>query len=206
MKVVESNQESPIIKAKNYFLSFIVSADKSITDRFPYKRVLDDGTLVTKNNTYQAYLKVKTTDLTSISEDGFMRLVNKLTYLNRVFLDDFKIVSLTYPTETIEQGMYWKRRIAQAKRELFNNEHAHLDTYLKWNLKLAYDNLSRVDFVSTLPELTFSIVVYGKTRKELKNNVEVIRQAGGKELNLRVQTQEEVTNIVKKLLNMNSPL
>lgn len=37
-----------------------------------------------------------------------MRMVNKLTYLNRVYLEPYKIYSLTYPTETIEQGIYWK--------------------------------------------------------------------------------------------------
>ncbi|EPY6472546.1 hypothetical protein ACWO4B_003243 [Clostridium sporogenes] len=187
-------------------VALIVPQDKDITDILPYKKVLEDGTIITSEDTYQAFLKVKTTDLTSISEGEFVRIVNKLTYLNRVYLEPFKIISLTYPTEVIEQAIYWKHRITCAKRELLNNKKEYLEKYLKWNLKLAYDNYSRIEFVSTLPELMFSIIVYGKTQKELKNHVEIIKQAGGKELELELHKKKEATNIIKKLLNMNSPI
>ncbi|KRU39998.1 hypothetical protein [Clostridium sporogenes] len=187
-------------------LELVIPQDKNIIDILPYKNVLEDGTAITSKDTYQAFLKVKTNDLTSISDGEFMRMVNKLTYLNRVYLEPFKIISLTYPTEVIEQMLYWKHRIACAKRDLLNNKKKYLEKYFKWNLKLAYDNYTRIEFVSTLPELTFSIIVYGKTKKELKNHVDIMKQAGGKELDLQIQKEKDVTNIIKKLLNMNSPI
>ncbi|PQE59551.1 hypothetical protein, partial [Enterococcus faecium] len=180
--------------------------DKDMCELLPYKKILKDGTLVTNDNKYQAFFKVKTTDLTSISEDGFMRMVNKLTYLNRVYLEPYKIYSLTYPTETVNQAIYWKHRIQEAKRSLLSNNDPNLETYLKWNLKLAYDNYERVDLVSTLPELMFVICVYGKTQKEVKNHADVMKQAGGRELDLQRITEGDLINVITKLMNPNTSL
>lgn len=187
-------------------LELIVPRDKDVSELLPYKKMLKDGVLVTNDDRYQMFFKVKTTDLTSISEDGFMRMVNKLTYLNRVYLEPYKIYSLTYPTETVEQGLFWKNRIQEAKKEIFNNKDQHLETYLKWNLKLAYDNFDRVELVSTLPELRFVIAIYGNSIKEVKNHAGVMKQAGGKELGLQLLEGEDLINVITKLMNPNSSI
>ncbi|HFF8364363.1 TPA: hypothetical protein ACGE4H_000926, partial [Enterococcus faecium] len=83
MIVAESN-ENKLSGVFDKFLELVIPKDKDMCELLPYKKILKDGTLVTNDNKYQAFFKVKTTDLTSISEDGFMRMVNKLTYLNRV--------------------------------------------------------------------------------------------------------------------------
>lgn len=184
----------------------IIPKNKDISNVLPYKKSTKEGILVTRNNTYQALLKVKTTDLTSISEENFRRMVNKLTYLNRVYLEPFKIISLTYPTEVMDQISYWNYRISSAKREIMNNQDPKKETYLQWNLKLARDNYSRIEFVSTLPELTFCIIVYGDTLKEVTNRINVMKQAGGREFELEQLEQKETDSIVAKLLNMNTSL
>lgn len=185
-------------------LDLIIPKDRDNTEVLPYKRIINEDTLFTRDGEYQAFFRVKTTDLTSISDDGFMRMVNKLTYLNRVYLEPFKIYSLTYPTDTVEQGLYWQHRVQEAKREILNNRDPHRETYLKWNLKLASDNYERVDLVKTLPELMFVIAVYGNTQKELSNNSDIIKQAGGKELGLQRVVGEDLEHIVSRLMNPNS--
>lgn len=205
MKIAQSNDNNSI-GILDRILEFVVPKEKNIISLLPYKKILEDGTLLTNDNKFQAFFKVKTTDLTSISEDGFYRMVNKFTYLNRVYLEPYKIYSLTYPTETIEQSIYWKSRIEDCKRALINNEYPHKEQYLKWNLKLAYDNYERSELVTTLPELLFIIAVYGDTQKELNNHAEVIRQVGGKELNLQRLSGEELKKVVRKLMNPNSNL
>ncbi|HAZ0675636.1 TPA: hypothetical protein J0T32_001323 [Enterococcus faecium] len=205
MIIAEPN-ENKLAGLFDKLLDLVVPKDKDMCELLPYKKVLKDGILVTNDDKFQVLFKVKTTDLTSISEDGFMRMVNKLTYLNRVYLEPYKIYSLTYPTETIEQGIYWKNRIQEAKRELINNSDPYLEPYLKWNLKLAYDNYERVEFVSTLPELMFVIAIYGKTIKEVKNHADVMKQAGGRELDLQRINEEDLTNVITKLMNPNSSL
>ncbi|XIM20677.1 hypothetical protein N8C03_14625 (plasmid) [Enterococcus faecium] len=205
MIIAEPN-ENKLAGLFDKLLDLVVPKDKDMCELLPYKKVLKDGILVTNDDKFQVLFKVKTTDLTSISEDGFMRMVNKLTYLNRVYLEPYKIYSLTYPTETIGQGIYWKNRIQEAKRELINNSDPYLEPYLKWNLKLAYDNYERVELVSTLPELMFVIAIYGKTIKEVKNHADVMKQAGGRELDLQRINEEDLTNVITKLMNPNSSL
>ncbi|HAT4364632.1 MULTISPECIES: hypothetical protein [Bacillota] len=204
--IIAKKNENNLTKIFDRALELIIPKDKDISELLPYKKILKDGVLVTNDDRFQIFFRVKTTDLTSISEDGFIRMVNKLTYLNRVYLEPYKIYSLTYPTETIEQGVFWKNRIQEAKRELFNNKDPYLDKYLKWNLKLAYDNYERVDLVSTLPELMFVIAVYGNTLKEVKNHADIMKQAGGKELGLKILKDEDLVNVVAKLMNPNSSL
>lgn len=204
--IIAKKNENNLTKIFDRALELIIPKDKDISELLPYKKILKNGVLVTNDDRFQIFFRVKTTDLTSISEDGFIRMVNKLTYLNRVYLEPYKIYSLTYPTETIEQGVFWKNRIQEAKRELFNNKDPYLDKYLKWNLKLAYDNYERVDLVSTLPELMFVIAVYGNTLKEVKNHADIMKQAGGKELGLKILKDEDLVNVVAKLMNPNSSL
>lgn len=204
--IIAKKNENKLTGIFDRALELIIPKDKDISELLPYKKILNGDVLVTNDDRFQIFFRVKTTDLTSISEDGFIRMVNKLTYLNRVYLEPYKIYSLTYPTETIEQGIFWKNRIQEAKRELFNNRDPYLDKYLKWNLKLAYDNYERVDLVSTLPELMFVIAVYGNTLKEAKNHADIMKQAGGKELGLKILKDEELVNVVAKLMNPNSSL
>ena len=204
--IIAKKNENKLTEIFDRALELIIPKDKDISELLPYKKILNNEVLVTNDDRFQIFFRVKTTDLTSISEDGFIRMVNKLTYLNRVYLEPYKIYSLTYPTETIEQGIFWKNRIQEAKRELFNNREPYLDKYLKWNLKLAYDNYERVDLVSTLPELMFVIAVYGNTLKEVKNHADIMKQAGGKELGLKILKDEELVNVIAKLMNPNSSL
>lgn len=205
MMIVEKN-ENKLQGLLDKLLDLLVPKDKNSSELLPYKKILNDETLVTKEDTYQAFFRVRTTDLTSVSDDGFSRMVNRLTYLNRVYLDPYKIYSLTYPTETVNQGLYWRYRIQEARRELLNNHDEIRETYLKWNLKLAEDNFDRVERVANLPELMFVIAIYGSTKKELNNNAGIIKQAGGKELDLQRIVGEDLFNVVKKLMNPNTEL
>lgn len=60
--------------------------------------------------------------------------------------------------------------------------------------------------MSTLPELMFVIAIYGKTIKEVKNHADVMKQAGGRELDLQRINEEDLTNVITKLMNPNSSL
>lgn len=204
--IVTENKENNMLNIFDKIIDLIVPKDKDSSELLPYKKIINEEVLLTNDNEYQAFFRVKTTDLTSISDDGFLRMVNKLTYLNRVYLEPYKIYSLTYPTDTVMQGLYWQHRVQEAKREIFNNQDIHKEKYLKWNLKLASDNFERVDLVKTLPELMFVIAVYGKTQKELKNNCEIIKQAGGKELGLQKIKGNDLEHIISKLMNPNSSI
>lgn len=191
-------------------LDFFKTKDVSMIESLPIKRILQNGIVVDKKDHYQAFLKVKTTDLTSLSSDDFNRTVNKFTYLLRVYTEPLKIISLTYPTEVREQLSYWKYRIDVTKKKLYALEktreyetYSRKEEFLRNQLTLAYENYNRIGYVGTLKELTFLFVVYGKTQAEVVNRIKDMTQYGGKELGLGLLDKEKVTTVLTKLNNMN---
>lgn len=58
----------------------------SILEDFPYKR-MEDSFLVTKEDKYQAYLRIATQNVFSLSEKEQTKLMDSLTTLLRVFVD-----------------------------------------------------------------------------------------------------------------------
>lgn len=209
MKVKSSKKETNF--KLEQILDFFRVKDVSMLDTLPIKKVLANGIIVDKDNHYQAFLKIKTTDLTSLSSEDFNRTINKFTYLLRVYTEPLKIVSLTYPTEVLEQLAYWKYRIDYTKKKLYALEktleyetYSRKEEYLRNQLTLTYENYNRITYVGTLKELTFLFVVYGKTQAEVVSRIQDIKGYGGRELDLELLDKENVTTVLHKLNNMNS--
>lgn len=209
MKVAENRnakrQEGSIL---DVFFSFLKSNDLPVIDIIPYKRITKEGYLVDKHNEYQAYLKVKTTDLVTMNSTDLNSMISQLSSLCRVYTESFKILSMTYSTETAKQQTYWKSRINKYRRNLLSpglsdSEQKRLEVMLK----LAIDNLRRVTWVEdSLSELTFFIVVYGKNKKEIDTRVRDMIRLGGKQFALQQVNRKNLKNIIFRLNNMNTEL
>ncbi|MDM5335780.1 hypothetical protein QUF84_00520 [Fictibacillus enclensis] len=187
------------------FSSF-TSNDLPIIEIMPYKRITKEGFLVDKQNEYQAYLKVKTTDLVSMNHSDLNRIIQNLTSLCKVYVEPLKILSMTYSTETTEQQTYWKGRINKYRRLLVSKNLSEDERdRQEVMLKLAMDNLRRVTWVEeSLSELTFFIVCYGKNQKEMETHVRDIIRLGGKQFSLQLVNRKHLENILFRLNNMNT--
>lgn len=207
MKVAEAKDPK---RQGSSFLDVLFSSFKSndlpIVDILPYKRMTREGYLVDKDNEYQAFLQVKTADLVSMKESDLNRVISQLTSICRVYSEPFKIMSMTYLTETSTQQSYWKGRINKYRRILLSNE-LPLKEQNRYEtmLRLAMDNLRRVTWIEeNLTELTFFIVVYGKSEKEIETHVRDMIRFGGKQFNLRQVKQSKLEDIIFRLNNMNT--
>lgn len=207
MKVAEykgsKRQESSFLDV--LFSSFL-SNDVPFSDIFPYKRITKDGYIVDRHDQYQAYLKVKTSDLVSMNNSDLNKVVSQLTSICRVYTEPVKIMSMTYLTETTTQQLFWKGKINKYRRILASNNLSNNDqTRHETMLKLAIDNLRRVTWVEdNLTELTFFIVVYGKNQKEIETHVRDICRYGGKQFDLQKLRIDQLENIIFRLNNMNT--
>lgn len=179
-----------------------------IVDVLPYKRPTDEGFVVDRNDGYQAYLKVKTSDLVSMNNSDLKRTISQLTTLCRIYTDPTKILAMTYLTETNEQQRFWKSRINKYRRAVASNQLSEADrSRYETMLKLAMDNLRRVTWVEeNLTELTFFIIVYGKDTKELKTNIRDMKRYGGKLFDLKQVDKDSLEDIIFRLNNMNTEL
>ena len=74
-------------------------------------------------------------------------------------------------------------------------------------LKLALDNFRRVTWVEeNLSELTFFIVVYGKSEKEINIRVRDVMRLGGKQFSLQLVDEKNIEKVIFRLTNMNTDL
>jgi len=207
MKVAENKrtkrQDTTIL---DVLFSSFKSKDLPIIDIMPYKRVTKEGFLVDKHNENQAYLRVKTNDLVSMNNSDLNRMISQLTSICRVYTEPFKILSMTYSTETSKQQMFWKSRINKYRRVLMDDNAPELEfTRHEVMLRLAVDNLRRVTWVEdNLTELTFFIVVYGKNQKELEIRVRDMTRLGGKQYDLQLLNRDNIEKILIRLNNMNT--
>ncbi|WP_382920498.1 hypothetical protein, partial [Streptomyces sp. NPDC057062] len=184
------------------------SNDLPIIDVLPYKSITKEGYLIDTHNEFQAYLKVKTTDLISMNNSDLNRMIQQLTALCRVYLEPLKILSMTYSTETTQQQAYWKGRINKYRKALIVKglPEREIDRY-ETMLKLALDNLRRVSWVEeSLSELTFFIVCYGKNKKEIETRVRDLMRLGGKQFDLQKVDKRNLEDILFRLNNMNTEL
>ncbi len=208
MKVAENKKAK---RQENSFLDVLFSSFKSndlpIINIMPYKRITKEGYLIDKQDDYQAYLKVKTTDLVAMNSTDLNRTISQLTNLCRIYPEPIKVVAMTYSTETAQQQVYWKGRINKYRRSLMvkdlsEDERNRFEVMLKY----ALDNLRRVTWVEeSLSELTFFIVVYGKNVREMDSRVRDMLRIGGKQFDLKhVDKKEKIEDILFRLNNMNS--
>ncbi|MFP7474492.1 hypothetical protein SFC55_26245 [Niallia taxi] len=206
MKVAENKQKRQDTTILDVLFSSFKSNDLPIIDIMPYKRVTKEGFLIDKHNEYQAYLRVKTNDLVSMNNSDLNRMISQLTSICRVYTEPFKILSMTYSTETSKQQLFWKSRINKYRRVLVSDNVPESEiTRHEVMLRLAVDNLRRVTWVEdNLTELTFFIVVYGKNQKELEQRVRDMTRLGGKQYDLQLVNRDNIENILIRLNNMNT--
>ncbi|WP_430051083.1 hypothetical protein [Niallia taxi] len=206
MKVAENKQKRQDTTILDVLFSSFKSNDLPIIDIMPYKRVTKEGFLIDKQNEYQAYLRVKTNDLVSMNNSDLNRMISQLTSICRVYTEPFKILSMTYSTETSKQQMFWKSRINKYRRVLMADNVPESEMIRhEVMLRLAVDNLRRVTWVEdNLTELTFFIVVYEKSQKELELRVRDMTRLGGKQYDLQLVDRDNIENILIRLNNMNT--
>lgn len=203
---MQIKQKKKMSFSKEKILSYFKENDMSFLDITPYKRVNENGYIIDSKNHFQALLKVKSRDLFSLNESELNLLISNFTDINRVYLSDYKILTLTYPSSTNNQKMFWKSKIKKYRSDLANSSLSLIEkNKLKVKLKLANDNFRRVKWVEDmLEELNFFFFIYGDSEKELQKNIQEMIRIGGTALSLELMNKEEATNIIKKLMNMNT--
>lgn len=191
------------------FLSPERKETTSVLDAIQYKRMdRKTGTVIDIRDQYQAFLKVKTTDLLAMHENDLTRVMSRLTSLSRVYHEPFKVIGMTYLSETTEQQAYW-RRMALRYRSRMNavNITEEQLRLLRYRYKLANENLTRVIWVEkNLEEFSFFFVVYGKSEREIEKNIADMIRYGGRELGLKRLNMKETEELIYKLHNMESEM
>lgn len=179
--------------------AFIFSNSKkrymSMLEKIAYKRIEFLGeypVLVTKKDTYQVILKIKTRNIYSISEAEQYQLMESYTLFNRMYVDDYCVYSLRFAANTDEGVNYWTRKLQQAigrKNEM--------------QAKICTEQIMKLIWVSkNIANQEFFMALYADTLAELEDNIKLATWNGGAGIQLKGMEEEEVEKLIAKLNNM----
>lgn len=139
---------------------------------------------------YVDILRVMAKDRTGMDYDDIEleNLAWEKFYLT--YSDDIKILALNFPVDTSEQCSYYEGKIAKTKNPVFRK-------YLMKELAI-YQNIG-----INKTNREFMMMIFGKTEKELDENIEFIDQYLGVGENGRVKylSKEEKISVYHMLLN-----
>lgn len=191
---------------KKRFQEFLSPTPTTIIDRIPIKRIENDGVVVDKNDHYQQFLRVKTYDLFSMSASNLNQIQMKFTNLLRMYAENMKIISLSYPTKTLQQQNYYAQLVKHYTDELKNATDRDFAIELENRRERAIEQFNLMQWIEkNMRDSAFFIVVYGDNHHALEENVRVISLLGQQLLGIQpIKEQKEVEYLLARLNNMNT--
>ncbi|WP_411372720.1 hypothetical protein [Enterococcus thailandicus] len=195
MKVKEKNTSS-----KGSIFQLGKPEERSILDLFPYKDATEEGIILTRENHYQRYYRVSSTDVEGLSEQEQVQRMDQLTTVMRTYVPNLKLTSMTTETNLSEQ-IIGKRQLLE-KNRLEQTRGKNLQRLRKYEKKLVEEIQELKKAEQERPDLSFFFVIEGKTFEELKmKNRQLIRSSGI--LGLKPVKKEELIVILNRMNNMN---
>lgn len=185
---------------KRSILQFGKPEERSILDLFPYKSCTEEGVLITKENRYQRYYRVVSTDVEGLNDQEKVERMNQLTMVMRTYVPTIKLVSLTTETDLTEQ-IVQKRQLLE-KNRFEQSLGKKLQQLRKYEKKIVEEiqELKRAE--QERPDLSFFFVIEGKSIKELQSrNRQLMRSSGV--LGLSPLYKKELIKILYRMNNMN---
>lgn len=158
----------------------------------PFADIDEDDVFITKQGYLDIY-QINTRDTSNLSDDERKVYVYSFIAFLRNFVEDFKIIIMNFPVNTVKQQEYIEGRIANCKNEIFIN-------YLEEELeKLRFMEKHRNN-------KEFFLMVFMKNKNEKDNMMKKIELVQNIAVPLRQLDLEKKIKILFKLNNMNTKL
>lgn len=158
----------------------------------PFIDIDEDDVFITKQGYLDIY-QINTRDTSNLSEDERKVYVYSFIAFLRNFVEDFKIIIMNFPVNTVKQQEYIEGRIAECKDKIFIN-------YLEEELeKLRFMEKHRNN-------KEFFLMVFMKNKNEKDNMTKKVELVQNIAVPLRQLDLEQKIKILFKLNNMNTKL
>ncbi len=187
MKIFKSKEEKEELKSLKKENKKV---HKSILDILPIKHICDDDFFETTYG-YMNLYQIETKDVYSLNDDEVYKHVSDFSNLLRQYKDDFKIVCMQFPVNTVEQ-----------QEHLFDK----LDNIQ--NEKFRYFLEKRIRELRFLEEYRFNkefyIFLYAKDNKDKYDKEDLLFRLSSKSVAIKKIDFEKKLKILFKLNNQNS--
>lgn len=158
----------------------------------PFIDIDEDDVFITKQGYLDIY-QINTRDTSNLSEDERKVYVYSFIAFLRNFVEDFKIIIMNFPVNTVKQQEYIEGRIANCKNEIYRN-------YLE-------EELEKLKFMEKhRNNKEFFLMVFMKNENERDNMMKKIELVQNIAVPLRQLDLEKKIKILFKLNNMNTKL
>lgn len=167
------------------------SIDLTILQVIPYKQITDEGYLMLEDNTYAEIYQFTTHALSTINEDENSNLMIKLANFYRINIDDLKIISFKYPSDSEKQQEYWLKKYESTNDALQKS--------------YCYEQIRRLQVsAKTHKEMDYYCFVYAESKRNMAVVKDNIRQTSNGLLNKTAISTKKKENVLFQLNNMNT--
>ncbi|QBO37406.1 hypothetical protein EQG49_13465 [Periweissella cryptocerci] len=178
-------------------------------DFLNYKNITNDDNhfLVMKDNTYAEIVKVRGNGLFNISADSMFQLVDDFTDFLISYKPSLQFFNSSFPTDTGIQQAKKNRLITALLRSA--NEIRTSEDRLLYNFRLrgAKEELWALQQAEGgLPNMEYIMVLFGKTAKELADNIDFAHSIAGETLRFDVLSYDKKIDVLYRVNNMNTRL
>lgn len=190
-KSTEKVRRDPSIKSKR-----IAKQMGNDEETMPYFTLTPEGYVVVRSKDkeqsyyFAEYLQVVSTDLNALNLSEIRQYTDRFTDFNRIMVDSYKIVGLSFPVTTQNQQDYWREKLNKAENYEIR--------------KARMEKIQRLQWVEqNLRNREYYIVVYAKSRKQLEDLIRQVKQWAGRTLPLLDISNEKKKRLFFKFMNLN---
>ena len=165
-------------------------------ETMPYFTLTPEGYVVARSNDkeqpyyFEEYLKVESTDLNALNISEMQLYAERFTDFNRIMVNDYKIIALSFPVTTQVQQQLWRERLNRATT--FERRRACME------------KIQRLQWVEkNLRNREYYLVVFAKSRKQLTEELKSVKQWAGQSMHLSNVDIEKKKRLLFKFMNLN---
>lgn len=165
-------------------------------ETMPYFTLTPEGYVVVRSNDkeqpyyFAEYLQVGSTDLNALNLAEIQQYTDRFTDFNRIMVNNYKIIALSFPVTTQVQQDMWRERLNRATS--YDRRRACIE------------KIQRLQWVEqNLRNREYYIVVYAKSRKQLDDEVRQVKRWGGQTLPLSQVSLVKKKRLFFKFMNLN---
>lgn len=158
----------------------------------PFLDVDEDNFFVTKQGFLNLY-QVKTRDVSNLSEYETMLYIYNFIHFLRNYIDDFKIIAMNFPVNTVKQQEYLNKKLEETDNPKY--------------IGFLEEKLNELKFLEThRNNKEFFLMVFMKNEVDKENLLNKLNHMQNVSITLKNINLEKKMKILFKLNNMNTKL
>lgn len=199
------------IEALKHFSGSQKGPEASMIDLLAYKSITKDNDhfIVLKEvaDGYADLLSIRGQGVFSLSGQEQARIINGYHVFLQRMLDDFKIIISPFPADTLKQQRYWAKQWQMVNKQISQETNPRRRNQLLTRRRyIEVKQQQNTDVNRKLVSKEYVLVLFGKSKQNLRDLREMAIGWGGQALNLEVLSLAKKEELLRRINNLNTQL